>query len=343
LDLSTTPLVSLALFIVSSVCLGSWAVMFKLSGKRWRYELFSLDFAFGTVLFSSLVAITLGNIGPDLPLGERLLLSSRTAQTLVLSAGCIFGLANLLLMGAVSILGIAGTFPICIGLALVVNAVLNFRSYDFVWLLAGLVLLVFGVLLDVNACRSRGIAMAVPPKKTLHPPPRIKGIRSLKGSAVACIAGVALGVFYPLAAAGIYDDTGLGPYAGLLFFCAGVLISTLVFSILSFNVALEGTNLNIRSYFAGNLRQHLSGIAAGVIWGAGALTALIVRPAADLQGQQQVLPAILPLASVGVALIWGALIWKEFAAAPRRAQFSLIGTAALLVCGFWLVRLAHLR
>jgi hypothetical protein len=35
------------------------------------------------------------------------------------------------------------------------------------------------------------------------------------------------------------------------------------------------------------------------------------------------------------------LIWKEFSAAPKKAQLSLLGTAALLIGGFLLLGLAR--
>src|SRR4051794_29502938 len=157
------PTALFALFLVSLLCLGSWITMFKLAGKRWRFELFSLDFALGAVLLSLLAAFTVGSAAADLPFGDRVLLSSKTAQALIFSAGFIFGLANLLLLGAVSLLGIAGAFPISVGLGFIVHALLNFRSYSSGAALAGLALLAVGVLLDVSACRLRDLA--VPPTK----------------------------------------------------------------------------------------------------------------------------------------------------------------------------------
>src|SRR5690242_7656924 len=130
-----------ASLLVSFICLGSWITTFKLAGKRWRFELFSLDFALGAVLLSSVAAFTLGNIAADLPFNDRILLSSKTAQALVFSAGFVFGLANLLLLGAVSLLGIAGAFPISVGLGLIVHTLLNFRSYSSGTALAGLAFL----------------------------------------------------------------------------------------------------------------------------------------------------------------------------------------------------------
>jgi glucose uptake protein len=336
------PTVWFALFLVSFVCLGSWVITFKLAGKRWRFELFSLDFALGTVLFAAIAAFTLGNTVTDLPFSDRILLSSRTAQALVFSAGFIFGLANLLLLGAVSLLGIAGAFPISVGLGLIVHALLNFRSYSFGILLAGLAFLAIGVLLDAKACRSRDLAVSST-KKAANQSPSVKGVRSMKGLIVALIGGVLLGLIDSLAEGGIYGDLGLGPYAGLLFFCTGTLVSTLVFSVVFFNIALEGPRLTVRSYFVGQPRQHLSGVAGGALWAAGILAAFLAEAAAAQISWQENLVSILPLASVLLAVLWGVLIWKEFAAAPRKAQLSVMGTAVLLVGGFLLLGLAHVR
>ena len=331
-----------ALLLVSFVCLGSWGITFKLAGKQWRFELFSLDFALGTVLLSFIAAFTLGNVASDLPFSDRVLLSSKTAQALVFSAGFIFGLANLLLLGAVSLLGMAGAFPISVGLGLIVHALLNFSSYSSGAPLAGLALLAVGVLLDASACRSRDLA-ASSTKKSTNQASSVKSVRSIKGLLVGLIGGVLFGLIYSLAEGGIYGDLGLGPYAGLLFFCVGTLVATLTFGVVFFNVALEGPRLTVRSYFAGQPRQHLFGLAGGALWAVGIMAAFLAKAAAAEVPWQQTIAGILPLASVLLTVLWGTLIWKEFSAAPGKAQLSLAGAAALLLGGFLLIGLAHVR
>jgi len=56
--------VVLVLMILSLICLGSWASMFKLAGK-WRFELFYFDFAVGLALAAVIFAFTVGNLGFD--------------------------------------------------------------------------------------------------------------------------------------------------------------------------------------------------------------------------------------------------------------------------------------
>ena len=334
------PKALITLSLVSLVCLGSWITTFKLAGKRWRFELFSIDFALGAVLLSLLTAFTVGGTAADLPFSDRVLLSSKTAQALVFSAGFIFGLANLLLLGAVSFLGIAGAFPICIGLGFIIHALLNFSSYSSGAGLAGLAFLAAGVLLGMSACRSRDLAVS-PAKKPTNQTAKTAGARSIKGFIVALIAGILLGFIYYVAEGGIYSDLGLGPYAGLLYFCVGILISTLIFSIVFFNIALEGGKLSPRSYLTGSFRQHVMGIAGGILWSVGILTAFFAQVKAADTGRVQALISVLPIASALLALLWGFVIWKEFAAAPGKARLSLMGAASLLVGSCLLIALAR--
>ena len=330
----------ITLFLVSLVCLGSWITTFKLAGKRWRFELFSIDFALGAVLLSLLTAFTLGSAATDLPFSDRVLLSSKTAQALVFSAGFIFGLANLLLLGAVSLLGIAGAFPICIGLGFIVHALLNFSSYNSGAGLAGLAFLAVGVLLVMSACRSRDLAVS-PAKKPLNQALKTAGARSIKGFTTALIAGVLFGLVYYVAEGGIYSDLGLGPYAGLLYFCVGILVSTLTFSVVFFNIALEGVKVSPGSYLTGSFRQHVMGIAGGALWSVGVLTAFSARIKAADTGRVQALIGVLPIASALLALLWGFMVWKEFATTPGRTRVSLMGTAALLIGSCLLIALAR--
>lgn len=330
------------LFLLSLFCLGSWITTFKLAGKGWRFELFAVDFALGTVVFSFLAAFILGNSFSDLPFNDRVLLSSKTAQALVLFAGLVFGLANLLLLGAVSLLGIAGSFSLCIGLGSIVDVLLNVRSYSPGALFGGLALLAFSVVLGARACRSRDLAIPAA-KKAHNQPSSAKGARSFKGLIVAVIGGILFGTIYSLAEGGLYGDLGLGPYAGLLFFSVGILISTLLFSIVFFNIALDGPRLNVHSYFAAKARQHLFGVAGGALWAAGALVALLAKPTVADVPSQQPLTGFLPLGSALLAMLWGALVWREFAAAPPKARLWLTGTAVLLIGGSLLIGAAYIR
>src|SRR5579875_4114249 len=124
--LPTTYVSALLLLIFSFLCLGTWANTFRLSGTRWRFELFNIDFAVGAILISVIAAFTLGTLGSDLAFSDRMLVAGRTAQAFLVGAGFIFNLGNMLLLAAVSMIGFASAFPLSIGLALVVTSLFHF-------------------------------------------------------------------------------------------------------------------------------------------------------------------------------------------------------------------------
>src|SRR5579875_142197 len=111
---------ALVLLVLSFFCLGTWVNTFKLTGTHWRFELFSIDFAIGAILLSVIAAFTLGTMGSELAFSDRMLVAGRGAQVFVVAAGFIFNLGNMLLLASISILGIAGAFPLSIGLAIII-------------------------------------------------------------------------------------------------------------------------------------------------------------------------------------------------------------------------------
>ena len=116
---------AIAFCVVTMLCWGSWANTQKLTG-RWRFELFYWDYVFGVVLLATAAAFTLGSIGSQ---GRSFLNDVRQAeQALVASAflgGVVFNAANILLVAAIDIAGMAVAFPVGIGLALVVGVLEN--------------------------------------------------------------------------------------------------------------------------------------------------------------------------------------------------------------------------
>lgn len=333
-------MLTVTLFLVSLVCLGSWLIAFKQAGRHARFELFAIDIAFGALLFSFLAAFTLGNTIADLSFSDQLLLSSKTSQALVVSAGIVFGIATLLVLGAVSLLGMAGAVLLCVATGFIVNASIDYRSYQLTLLLAGFALLASGMLIDIWACRSRSSGEMLA-GKPLSGSPGAGRLRHRKGLIVSLVAGAALGASYPLAEGGLYGDLGVGPYGGLLFFSLGSLVSTLLLSVFSFNIALEGNRLNLGAYFAKPLRRHLFGLAGGAVWAAGALATFLAKTATAEAASKQTLLSLLPVASTLLAMAWGVLVYREFASAPPKSKLFLAVAAALLVCGFWLIHSAH--
>ena len=70
---------------------------------------------------------------------------------------------------------------------------------------------------------------------------------------------------------GTAGENGLGPYAIGVVFALGVFFSTFVFNLFFMNLPVEGEPLEFLDYFKGLPKQHLLGVAGGIIWCAGTI------------------------------------------------------------------------
>ncbi len=118
--------VTLSFMICSMLCWGSWANTMKLC-PGYRFQLFYWDYVVGLFAGALLWGVTLGSLGHQgqsffADLGS----ADRTHILFALLAGVIFNVANVLLVAAIEIAGLAVAFPVGIGLALVVGAVSSY-------------------------------------------------------------------------------------------------------------------------------------------------------------------------------------------------------------------------
>src|SRR5437016_4223052 len=99
--------------MITMLCWGSWANMLKLVPKDWRFQLFYWDYSLGVLLLALFLALTLGSMGAS---GRTFLAdlnqASFGAMGLALLGGTVFNLANILLVAAIDIAGMAVAFPI---------------------------------------------------------------------------------------------------------------------------------------------------------------------------------------------------------------------------------------
>ena len=121
----STYAVALMLTIISMICWGSWANTQKLAGK-WRFELFYIDYSIGVLVAAVVAAFTFGMLGSELNFEDNLSIVGKRPMVFCFAAGVIFNLANMLLVAAISIAGMAVAFPIGIGLALVIGVIWSF-------------------------------------------------------------------------------------------------------------------------------------------------------------------------------------------------------------------------
>src|SRR5271154_6395919 len=198
--------------IGSMLCWGSWANTIKLT-PGFSFQLFYWDYVIGVVLGSLIWGLTLGSLGETSP---SFLQSVSHADihhiAYALAAGVIFNIANLLLVAAIEIAGMAVAFPVGIGLALVIGVLLN---YFFTpkgnprLLFGGLAFVVAAILLDATAYRRREL---------------IQKAASLKGIQISLIAGFLMGLFYPFVAKAGTGPSALNPYTVTFYFSLGVLL-----------------------------------------------------------------------------------------------------------------------
>ena len=314
----------LVLMVVSMFCLGSWANTFKLAGK-WRYELYYFDFAFGLILFTLVYALTVGNMGYDgFGMMDSLMNAGKQQWLFAFGAGVVFTFGNMLLIGVVSTAGMALAFPVAMGAAIILGAILNWASGPvgaphFLW--SGCLLVAGAMAADtvghVELLRQRHEALAKGGKaKTTRRP------LDLKDTVMALVAGLLLGSVPLLLQKATVADIGLGPYTVWLLFGVGAVLATLMAGMFLLNLSMQGEELSLTAFIRSTPREHLLGMAGGALWITGTLAGSAAIYANTAPGVNGGLPAgATPVGSAPVyalaqgaallAAIWGVLAWKE--------------------------------
>jgi glucose uptake protein len=292
---------------VTMLCWGSWANTQKLATKEWKFQLFYWDYSIGVLLLSLIMAFTMGSMGGS----ERAFIAdiSQVTMTAFLFAflgGIVFNLANILLVAAIDIAGLAVAFPIGIGIALVEGVIINYildPKGNPVLLFAGVLAIMFAIIIDALAYKK----LPTEGQKTTG-----------KGIVISIVAGILMGLFYYLVQKGIVADFAnpemgkLGPYAAVVVFSLGLFASSFLWNSIVMAKPFVGEPVAFSDYFKkGNPKLHLIGILGGVIWCIGMSFNIIASDRAT--------PAIsygLGQGATMIAAFWGVFIWKEFKTAP---------------------------
>jgi len=322
---------ALYLMILSMLCWGSWANTLKLC-PRFRFQLFYWDYALGLALGAVVLGLTAGSMGHEgLPFLADVARTPMTALLYAAAGGVVFNVANLLLVAAIDVAGLAVAFPVGIGLALIVGAVSSYLvrpAGNPLLLFGGVALVTLAIVLDAAAYRKReGTAQAT----------------TTRGIVLSLVAGVLMGSFYPLVAramTGGPGDAAPGPYAVALFFAVGVLISTIPANLLLMAKPLDGKPpVNGAEYWHAQVSWHVAGVLGGAVWCLGAV-ANFVASGAHLVG-----PAVSYSIGQGATMIsacWGVFVWHEFAGSPRAAKVLLFLMFIFFLLGLGAIALAPL-
>lgn len=349
--LPTTYGVALLLTILSMICWGSWANTFKLT-KRWRFELFYFDYAAGVLIAAVVAAFTFGSMGGELSFTDNLLVTGKTQIAWGLGAGVIFNLANMLLVAAISVAGLAVAFPVGIGLALVVGVVWNYflnPQGNPVFLGIGVLLVVAAIVFDAMAyalhaeTKREAAELAKLSDSTGKAKRKVARPKtSLKGLMLSLISGLLMGSFYPMVEMGKAGENGLGPYAIAFIFAIGVFVSTFVFNLYFMNLPVEGEPIAFSQYLNGRLKQHALGVAGGAIWCTGAIANFAAASAPKEVGVGPAISYAIGQGATMVSALWGLLVWREFAGANTRVRTLLALMLILFLVGLSLVSIAPL-
>ena len=330
---------------LSLLCWGSWANSYKLAGK-WRFEIYYFDFAAGVVLAAFLYALTVGNLGYDgFSFMDDLMHAGKRQWLYGFMGGVIFNLGNMILMAAISVVGMAVAFPVGIGVATIVGTTLAYaggRTGSPGLLFGGCLLIAAAVVAVALAYRFLAVlkheqlARAGRAASTRRPSP-------VKGIVLALVSGLLMGSFFPLLDKAKEGDVGLGPYATAAVFAIGIFISTFVFSVFLMNLPVEGEPLEILDIFKSTLKQHLLGLAGGAVWCTGMVTSLAAASAPAEAHRSAAAAYFMAQAFALVAALWGILLWKEFKGADLRVKALLLLMFLLFVCGLVLISQAALH
>jgi len=323
--------VALCLMILTMLCWGSWANTLKLC-PRFRFQLFYWDYAIGMALGAVFWGMTAGSMGhTGLPFLADLRQTTTGPLLDAIVGGAIFNVANLLLVAAIDVAGLAVAFPVGIGLALVIGAVSNYvikPEGNPLLLFGGVALVVVAIVLDAAAYRAReGTAKTA----------------TVRGIVISLACGVLMGCFYPFVARALNGDSSghaPGPYAVTLFFMIGLLVSTVPANLLLMKRPLDGSApVDGADYRRAPIGWHLAGALGGAIWCTGGVANFLAS------GAHLVGPAVSYSIGQGATMVsacWGVFVWREFAGAPKKATTLLVLMFICFLIGLGAVALAPL-
>jgi glucose uptake protein len=249
-------------------------------------------------------------------------LRAATSTTLweAIAAGVVFNIANLLLVAAIALAGLAVAFPLGIGTALVVGTALTFlvdRKGTPGYIVVGVALAVLAIIACATAYRRQSGGLTV----------------TRKGVVICLVSGILMACWAPLAAASMRGGPGgLSTFSALAVFAVGALLSTIPFNLYFMRRPITGGPVSLREYGSGGARWHLLGLLGGVVWTAGTAANLVAGHATGFAVSYAIGQSA-PL----VASLWGIFVWHEFSpikatvARPLIAMYVFYAAAILVL------------
>lgn len=320
--------IALFFMITTMLCWGSWANTMKLS-PGYRFQLFYWDYTIGLFVGIIILGFTLGSRGSaGMPFAQDVAHAPLYSILMAVLGGAVFNLANLLLVAAIEIAGLAVAFPVGIGIALIVGALSSYviaPKGNPVLLFSGIVLVTVAIICDALAYKSRE---------------KSRQGANTRGVLISVICGLLMGSFYPLVSKSMAAPQAPGPYATTLFFVIGTALCAIPVNYFFMRRPIDGgTSVSMSDYFSARSGWHIAGILGGMIWVLGA-TLNFVASQVNYVG-----PAISYSIGQGatmVSALWGVFIWREFASPTTRVRNLLIAMFACFIVGLGAIAIAPL-
>ena len=322
---------AVCLCVVCMLCWGSWGNTQKLVGKSWRFELFYWDYVIGLLAFALAMGLTLGSCGENANWGFIANLKGSIGVTWLwpFAAGVVFNLSNILLSAAIAVAGMSVAFPVGVGLALVGGTIFNYLiapgGKPLSLIVAGLAIIVVSIICNALAFKAKSAGSS-------------DASSTKKGLILAAVAGLLMMWFSPLVNK-VIDNTftaeapmagKMTAYTAFFIFTLGLFLSNFIWNTIAMRKPVQGEPIldGAKRYFGGSAVTHLVGMLGGCIWGMGTLLSFVSAGAAS--------PAIAYALGQGATLVsalWGILIWKEFAGAPKKTTYLNVAMIVLFIAG----------
>ncbi len=316
--------IAFLMMIASAICWGSWANTYK-GVKGYRFELFYWDYAIGIFVISVVLALTMGSTGNDSSSFLNNVHAADTANIVnAMIGGALFNLANLLLVAAIDMAGLAVAFPVSIGIALVVGVVLSYALQpkgNPILLASGVVCALIAVVLDGKAYGSLAGG----------------GKSASRKSLITCVvSGVLMGLWAPFMTHAMTRGNPLGPYSAAVFLTLGALLSCFIWNVYFMKHPLVGEPISFSGFFKGPASGHLLGFLGGCIWGVGTVFNLV---AASFTGVA--ISYAIGQSAPMVAALWGIFAWHEFDRAGSKSKLYLGLMFVFYALAIFLVARSH--
>jgi glucose uptake protein len=326
----TSYLGTLIALAVTALLWGLWA-MTQRADRKWRFELYSFDFALGVLAISLLLVLTVGNMGSGntFTFEENMVVASKRAMAMAAGGGLLICLGNMMILAGISLAGMSTALPTGAVMALLAAVGLQMatgKTGDPGLVGSGAGAAAFALVLIGLA--QRAAAAAAPVKKGMHP--------GLKGFILSMVGGIFFAGGLAAVEAGRIGDIGLGPYGATIFSAVGLLLMTPLVSMYFMNLPVQGPAVGFNAFIQGTRKQHMLGLAGGMLWGAGTFVFFVAAGAAYSRTPKFLALEAAAFAGAVFGGVAGMMVWAEQAASGK-ARGMLLGAFGALGVGATLV------